>query len=117
MLTAEMILATAARLATTEVDVPEWGGSVRVREMTGAERDSFEHRMSRLRETGSMDKDGIRAGLLVRTIIDPAGNRLFTDAETAKVSGLSGKALDKLFDAVLRLSKATPDAVEQAAGN
>jgi len=29
-------------LKTEEVDVPEWGGSVRVRVLTGTERDAFE---------------------------------------------------------------------------
>ena len=32
-------------LKTEDVDVPEWGGAVRVRSFTGRARDAFDHRL------------------------------------------------------------------------
>ena len=38
---------TANDLQTEDVEVPEWGGAVRVRSFTGRERDAFESSMVR----------------------------------------------------------------------
>lgn len=51
VLTREAIL-SADDLPAETVDVPEWGGKVRIRTMTGSERDAFE---SSLIGTGGKD--------------------------------------------------------------
>ena len=38
---------TANDLQTEDIEVPEWGGAVRVRNFTGRERDAFESSMVR----------------------------------------------------------------------
>lgn len=101
MLTREQIL-TANDLVTETVAVPEWGGDVLVRTMTGSERDAFEAGISALPEASRL-KD-IRAKLCALCIVDPNGARLFAPNETSVLGAKSAAALDRVFAAAMRLN-------------
>jgi len=88
----------AQDLDTQDVDVPEWGGSVRVRGMTASERDRFEQVM------GGENVANIRANLVARTVVDENSQRLFTDADISELGKKSAQALDRVFDVASRLS-------------
>lgn len=90
----------AADLTTEDVLVPEWGGTVRVKAMTGAQRDRFEAAM---RESS---KD-YRSKLAATTIVDEHGKRMFTDAEIAELGKKSSSALSRITVVALRLSRIT----------
>ena len=82
MLNREQILA-AVDLPRESVVVPEWGGTVCLRGLTGQERDEFEaERIKRLPD-GKFDSDtrNVRAALVARTLVDAAGNRVFADTD------------------------------------
>lgn len=104
LLKKDQILA-ADDLPFRDIDVPEWGGSVRVRTMTGRERDAWE---SLIYVTTGKDvqfkKDDFRAKLLAKTIVDENGSLLFTEAEIAALSGKSSKVISRLFDAAQDLN-------------
>lgn len=100
-------------LPVEEVDVPEWGGTVRVRGLTGTERDRFEFQMAAARKDPS--KSQVRAEIVGRCMVDEDGKRLFTDHEIVKLGTKSGAALDRVFDVVRDLSGMGDDAVEEAA--
>lgn len=100
-------------LPTEDVDVPEWGGTVRVRGLTGTERDRFEFALAAARE--KPDQVEVRAHLVARCIVDEDGGRLFTDKEVGKLGGKSGAALDRVFDKVRELSGMGDGALEEAA--
>ena len=55
-----------------EIDVPEWGGSVLVRGMTGRERDAFELSMLQPGRGGRrvVDPANVRAKLVARCCVD-----------------------------------------------
>ena len=60
------------------VSVPEWGGDVFVKGMTGAERDRFEAGVISLdSKSEKVDMRDIRAKLCSETICDEAGKKLF----------------------------------------
>ncbi len=99
LLTKEAILA-ANDLPTERVAVPEWGGDVLVRTMTGADRDAFE--ASLIGKEGRMDN--VRARLVSLTLCDDKGERLFTDAEVAELGKKSAKALDRVFAVAQRIN-------------
>jgi len=114
-LTKEAILA-ADDLTTKEVDVPEWGGSVRIRELTGRERDAFEE--------GSLDKKtrdvkmtNMRARLVAMSAIDDSGDRLFTAAEADELGKKSATALNRCFEVSCSLSGITDQDVEKLEKN
>lgn len=115
LLTKQEIL-DADDLPTRDVPVPEWGGDVRVRGLTGRERDAFEMRMAVARRNGDTDVD-LRASLVGRCIVDEDGERLFTDRELGQLARKSGAALDAVFDVVRELSGMTADSVDESAGN
>lgn len=98
VLSAAAILRAATR-PVQAVHVPELRGIVHVREMTVGERDEY--------EIGIMDADSqqdkrrlVRSSLLVRTICDAEGARLFADDQAEELAGtLGARAADRLFEA------------------
>lgn len=111
-LTKDAILG-ADDLPAEDVEVPEWGGTVRVRGLTGTERDRFEFAMAAAKDRP--DRVDVRAQVVGRCIVDENGDRLFTDKELVKLGSKSGAALDRVFDVVRGLSGMGDQAVESAA--
>ncbi len=109
LLSKENILA-ANDLPLECITVPEWGGEVMVRTMTGADRDAFE--ASLIGKEGRMEN--VRARLVSLTLCDAAGARLFTDAEVATLGNKSARALDRVFTVAQRINGIGTDAVDAA---
>lgn len=100
-------------LKTESVEVPEWGGAVLVRELTGSERDTWEASVVKTNGTKvTIDSHNMRAKLAALCIVDDAGERLFTDKEAAKLGAKSAAALDRVTDVARRLSRIGEDEVE-----
>lgn len=104
---------TAEDMATEEVEVPEWGGVVIVRALTGVERDSYEAEIFGSGQPGTYNLQNIRAKLAARTMIDEMGVRLFGDSEVAKLGLKSASALDRVFAVAQRLSGLTNQDVKE----
>ena len=115
-LTRELIL-SAEDIETEEVAVPQWGGTVMVRGMTGTQRDAFEasvlteeqpnragRRGKRAKTEYKISMENLRAKLCVWCIVDGQGERLFTDADSAALGEKSGAAIDVIYDVASRLS-------------
>ena len=114
MLTKEAILA-ASDLKTETVSVAEWGGDVKVRSMTGLERDSFG---ASLRDAdGKVTLVNYRAKLLVRCMVNDDGSPMFTVDELAAIGGKSSAAIDRVFTVAERLNAMMPDALDAAEKN
>ena len=105
-------------LQTEDVDVPEWGGAVRVRSFTGRERDAFEASMVR-----GEGKDRnvymwiISAGLVGLSLMVEGGQRLFTDDEVDLLGAKSGAALDRVFAIAQKLNGLSGADVEELTKN
>jgi hypothetical protein len=101
-----------------EVDVPEWGGTVRLRGLTGLERDTWEASNRLLKGSEYVPNPrGAKARLLVRAIVDAEGARLFRDQDAGALGARSAAVLERLFDRAAELSGLTDDAVGSAEGN
>jgi ribosomal protein S21 len=113
-LTKDQILA-AADLPEEVVDVPEWGGKVLIRGMTGAERDAFEESVMVTRGNNrELNLRNFRAKLVARSIVDPVTKeRMFSDNEIAELGKKSARALQRVFEAALRLNGMTAESVEE----
>lgn len=110
-LTLDQILG-ADDLRSEVVEVPEWGGSVTVRTMTGADADRLFELMSQ--------PDGrkkFRDALIVATVVDDAGVPMFTADHVSALRTKSATALKRVADAAMRLNGMASDSVEVAAGN
>lgn len=109
LLTKDAILGSNDR-KTEEITVPEWGGSVLIKTMSGAERDSFEMAI-----TSGTSKSNIRARFAAAVIVDEKGKRMFTDAEIVKLGEKSASALDRVLEAGQRLNKFSDKDIEELA--
>jgi hypothetical protein len=98
-------------LERKEINVPEWGGRVYVRTMSGSERDSFEER------TLSQPYKDLRARLAVATVCDRDGVLLFGDDDVSALTKKSSKALDRVFAVATRLSGLSRDDIEDLKKN
>lgn len=106
------------KLRTERVDVPEWGGVVNVKELTGAERDSFEASIVDLKSGGrELDSDNVRAKLAVRAVVDDNGARIFEDSDAVELGNLSAAPLSRVYNVAARLAGLTAEDLEELAGN
>ncbi len=109
ILSKDAILA-ADDLPRETVSVPEWGGEVLVRTMSGTDRDAFE--ASLLEKDGRMEN--VRARLVALTLCYPQGDRLFDDGEIAALGRKSARALDRVFSVAQRLNGIGVEQVDAA---
>jgi len=99
------------------VDVPEWGGAVIVRTMSGIERDEFEASMINA-ETRERSLENFRARLCAMTMVNRNGKRLFPNPEDVKKLGRkSSRALDRIMKVAQRLNGIGPEDVEELTKN
>ena len=107
--------------AIEDVPVPEWGGTVRLRGMSGVDRDAFEA-ASLLpargkSQTREVNLQNIRARLVACCAIDEDGQPLFSEADVIWLGKKSGAALDRLADVAKRLSGLTAKDVDDLVKN
>jgi hypothetical protein len=100
----------AKDIKTKEFAVPEWGGSLYLRVISGADRDVFEQAFA------DKKTDAFRTRFLVMTICDEDGEKLFTPDEIDALNKKSSVVLNRIFDAAWELNAFTNKAVE-ALGN
>jgi hypothetical protein len=92
-------------IETRELEIPEWGGSVLVRGMTGHERDRYENSLYKQRgKDRQLNTQNARAKLVVLCTVDAEGNRLFDDKDINALAQKSSKALDRIFAVAMELS-------------
>ncbi len=116
-LTRDQIL-NANDLVYEDIDVPEWGGKVRVRALTGAERDRFEAAILEQRGRGVRVRlENARALIAAMSIVDSEGNRLFSDRDVQALGQKSAAALDRVTTVAMRLSGLGPDDLEELTKN
>lgn len=100
------------------VDVPEWGGSVYVKEMTGAERDKYESSILEIKgDRQTVNLQNARAKLASYTICDENGNRLFTETDISALASKSATALQRIFEKGMSLSKIGKDDMDSLTKN
>ena len=119
MLDKETIFASADD-ERERVEIPEWGGELYVRVMTGTERDCYEAElieMERKKVPLVQQLKDARAKLVVLTTVDEDGRRIFDDEDVEKVGQKSFKVLDRICSVAQRLNLLTDEAIETIVGN
>lgn len=117
LLTKDQILGVVD-LEHEDVEVPEWGGTVRVQMLTGAERDAFEQEIvTRQGKKVQMNLANVRARLVALCAVDGEGQRLFGDADVKALGRKSALALNRVFEVAQRINGLTEQDLEELAGN
>jgi hypothetical protein len=113
ILTRDAIL-DAKDIKIEEVSVPEWGGNVFVKGMTGSERDKFEGSIVEFRgKSQRTNFNNVRARLASLTICDKSRVRMFTEADVQALGEKSAGALQRIFEVARRLSGLSQADVEE----
>ena len=100
------------------VAVPEWGGSVRVRTLSGAERDAFEATLMKILNGKRVpDMDNLRAKLLAATVVDEEDKPIFGVPDLVALGRKSAVAIDRIFAVAQRLNAMAPESVEESIKN
>lgn len=105
-LSKKAILAAKDTKLKGPVAVPEWGGDVYFRTISGLERDQFEDAYS------EQKMKAFRARFLVLTISDENGDRLFADNEIEALGQKSSVVINRLFDEAWQHNAFTQEAVD-----
>jgi len=102
-----------------DVVVPEWDGeTVRIKCMTGAERDEYEALLYDFNESGvKMKRDNLRTKLVIFTAVDENMERLFTVKDIEELGKKSAKAIDRLHAVAQRLNALSKDEMDKIEKN
>src|SRR5262245_18892321 len=95
------LLAAKIDLPQETVEVPELGGSVIVRGMTGKEQTSLYKGASK---NGAINEDVFAARLIAQCLVDKQGNRLLEDAEYVFVQQWLGALFNRVAAAAMRVN-------------
>ena len=118
MLLTKQDIINADDMRSEDVNVPEWGGTVRVRALSARQRDAFEATLvSGEGKKRRADLANVRAKLVGMCLVDDSGARLFTDAEAVALGAKSGAAMDRVFSVCQRLAGLTQEDVEELTKN
>lgn len=100
------------------VDCPEWGGKVRVRGLTGTQRDAYEG--SLIQGNGAdrkMNLQNARAKMVVLAVVDGDGRPIFTTDDVRALGRKSALPIERIFDVARRLSGMTQEDVDKLTEN
>ena len=100
-----IIAANDARLE--KVRVPEWGGDVYLRVISGTDRDRFEEAYA------DQKMKAFRIRFLLLTICDEAGERLFKDEQADALGKKSSVVINRLFESAWKLNAFTQEAIDE----
>lgn len=113
-------------LETEDVSVPEWAPKgtpdpsacvVRLRMLTGTERDRFERMMNEAQTSTNSSKkklaENFRARMISMCAVDENGNKLFNAGDIAALGTKSSKALSRVFDKCQQMNGFTESDVEE----
>lgn len=89
------------------VDVPAWGVTVYVKELTLAERDKFEAGQVRRNADGTafLDTVGLKARLVALTACDENGDLIFDESDVDSIMGLGAAGVEVVFTVAQRVNK------------
>jgi len=112
------ILGLTSRLKIESVAIDGLPEPLYLRTLTGRERDAFENGCFTQRgKDRVMNTDNIRAKLLVRSICNEQGERLFADNEAEALGNIPADILDTLFAKAQAMSGLAPADIEELKGN
>lgn len=95
------------------VSVPEWGGELRIKSLSVAERDLL---TDKIKNAGDSQAK-ISIGIVIMTVIDNNGNKVFSDSDYDALANKSAPVIERIALEALRINGLNPDAVEQAEKN
>ena len=101
-------------LVIEELDVPEWGGVVRVKMLTAKERDDFEASMVVMKKgQPTPNTANARARLVQLAVVDEEGKQLFTKHDIQTLGNLPAAGLQRVFNKINEMSAISEDDLKE----
>ncbi len=117
-----LILKKGSEFPRREVYVPEWDLTVWVKMLSAGERDAYED--DSLKRQGKGRKTEYvaslrdhRARLLVRVLVDEAGERIFSNADMGLLSNMPVAPIQRLYNVAIELNEISEEDEEELLGN
>ncbi len=99
---------------TEELFVAEWGTWLRVRGLTGKQRDNYEMSITVGKgKNQEINTRNARAKLVVQCVVDEAGNPFFSPTDVNALGDKSAVALQRIFDLCRKLSGLSEEDMEE----
>jgi hypothetical protein len=100
------------------VPVPEWGGSVRVRNLSGGEHGLWEKQVFARDKDGESDyrADLYNAVLMRYGVVDAAGKQLYGDADIPALTAKNSRILKRIGARIAELTGMSGDAAKDTRG-
>jgi len=96
---------SATDLEVRILDVPEWGGQIRLKTMDGTRRDMFDAELQKRRiSDNEVDIREMKALLLVLTAVDDSDQMIFELRDVKELNKKSGAVLDRLWDDIRQMN-------------
>lgn len=92
-----------------DVEVPEWGGAVRIRAFTKARQHQLRE-MSRDPRTGKLDEHKLEMQLFIHGVIEPK----FEPVQATELEQKSAGAIDRILTRIMAISGMTEGAIREA---
>lgn len=103
---------------TVEVDIPEWGGAVRVRSLTLLEQAKLADLNTQTAQKGMEERvKKAQLQLIIFCVVDENGGQMFSKDDIDSLAGKNPGAIKRIQDAVLKISAITPEAQGEAEKN
>lgn len=110
LLSKEQIFA-AQDLQFIDVDVPEWGGQVRVKAMSAIDRINFE------KEQKDLSSSELIIRLVLLACIKEDGSKLFNEEDLESLQEKSPTVILKIFNEAVKLNTLNDELLEEKAEN
>lgn len=114
-MTTEEILATGSASKREPIEIPEWGGTFYVRQMSVAERGQFVAQAKANQKAGHPELDALT--LMIICLRREDGSAVFNESHIQAMSGLSSVLTDNIAKAALKINGLDVPAVENAEKN
>ena len=101
------------------VTVPEWGGDVYIKVISGTQRDAYEnHLLKCMKGDRLVENRGLKIALLRLALCDQQGKLLIqTDKDAKALGDKAAPVLQRLFEKSQRINGLGDEAVDDAAKN
>ena len=97
------------------LNIPEWGGDICLKTMTGFQRDKYESEILKCQKNNSFVN--MRVKLAIYTVCDEDGNLLFEEKDINLLTKKSASALDKIFDEATKMNGISEEDIEELEKN
>lgn len=115
MLNRDAVLKASDQTYAT-VEVPEWGGSIRIRQLTGKQQE-ITNKINNAKCAEPISFGGYAAAIVCFGCVDEHGNRLFQDIDAKALGERDAGAINRVAVEILKLSGATIEAQQDIEKN